>query len=153
MTKYSNRKKSNNKTKRLFLTNSTTLSSFQKEITIVFFEILLMVKLFHWKTHSYATHKATDELYAKLNSSIDKFIEVLLGKSGARTQLTDHKSIRLIDLNSQNDFEREMEAFKKYLVDLNHNKAMQLMSNTDLYNIRDEILGDINQLLYLLSFK
>ena len=57
------------------------------------------------------------------------------------------------DLNSQNDFEREMEAFKKYLVDLNHNKAMQLMSNTDLYNIRDEILGDINQLLYLLSFK
>ena len=25
-----------------------------------------MVKLFHWKTHSYATHKATDELYDKL---------------------------------------------------------------------------------------
>ncbi len=133
--------------------NSNKMNQFEKEITIKFLEMLMMVKLYHWRTTSYATHKATDELYSSLNEHIDKFIEVLLGKSGARTQLTDHKSIRLIDLNSQNDFEREMEAFKKYLVDLNHNKAMQLMSNTDLYKIRDEILGDINQLLYLLSFK
>jgi hypothetical protein len=27
------------------------------------------------------------------------------------------------------------------------------MTNTDLLNIRDEILGDMNQFLYLLSFK
>jgi len=28
---------------------------------------------------------------------------------------------------------------------------MQLMSNVDLYTIRDELLADINQFLYLLS--
>ena len=33
-----------------------------------------MIKLFHWKTHSYSTHKATDELYSKLNDDIDKFV-------------------------------------------------------------------------------
>jgi len=156
MTKYSkkfNRKNKNNNTKRLFISDTTTLPSFQKEITIVFFEMLLMVKLFHWKTHSYAAHKASDELYSKLNSSIDHFIEVLLGKSGARTDLTGHKYIRLLDLNTEQDFEREIQYFKGYLVGLNENKAMQLMSNTDLYNIRDEILGDLNQFLYLLSFK
>jgi len=27
------------------------------------------------------------------------------------------------------------------------------MTNTDLLNIRDEILGDMNQFLYLLTFK
>ena len=52
----------------------TGLSAFQKEITIVFLEILMMVKLFHWKTTSYATHKATDELYTKLNENIYSFI-------------------------------------------------------------------------------
>jgi DNA-binding ferritin-like protein len=156
MGRHSNKKhfnKNSNKTKRLFSSSSETLASFQKEITIVYFETLLMIKLFHWKTHSYATHKATDELYSKLNSNIDTFIEVLLGKSGVRTQLTDHKTIRLLDFNSQDVFEKEMKEFKNYLVALNDNKAMQQMSNTDLYNIRDEILGDVNQFLYLLSFK
>jgi DNA-binding ferritin-like protein len=51
----------------------TSLQKFQKEITVIFFEILLMIKLYHWKTTSYATHKATDELYSKLNENIDRF--------------------------------------------------------------------------------
>jgi hypothetical protein len=113
----------------------------------------MMVKLFHWKTHSYPTHKATDDLYSKLNENIDHFIEVLLGKTGVRTDLTSQKNIRLMDLSSQEELKREVGSFKGYLVALNDNKGMQQMSNTDLYNIRDEILGDLNQFLYLLSFK
>ena len=130
-----------------------TLASFQKEVTVVFLEMLLMVKLFHWKTHSYATHKATDELYGKLNDHIDSFIEVLLGKTGSRIDLLQHKSIRLMDMSSQESLKREIDSFKSYLVGLDDNKALQTMSNTDLYNIRDEILGDLNQFLYLLTFK
>jgi hypothetical protein len=152
-TKHTQRRNKNNKTRSLRLSNSGSLAALQKEITIVFMEILMMVKLYHWKTHSYATHKATDELYSKLNDNIDHFIEVLLGKTGERTDLTSHKSIRLMDLTSQESLKREVEAFKGYLVALNDNKAMQQMSNTDLYNIRDEILGDLNQFLYLLTFK
>jgi hypothetical protein len=132
---------------------SYSIVSFQKEITVVFFEILLMVKLYHWKTYSYSTHKATDELYSSLNSNFDKFIEVLLGKTGVRTDLTNQKSIKLIDLTSPEALKREIEAFKGYLVSLNSNSALKSMSNTDLFNIRDEILGDMNQFLYLLSFK
>ena len=132
---------------------SGSFSAFQKEITVVFFEMLLMVKLFHWKTASYATHKATDDLYTKLNANMDSFIEVLLGKTGLRIDLMGTKSIRLIDLSSPESFKREIEAFKGYLVSLNDNATMKRMSNTDLYNIRDTILGDLNQLLYLLTFK
>ena len=55
-------------------------STFDKDVTLVFFEMLLMVKLFHWKTHSFARHKATDELYDSLNDHMDKFVEIMLGK-------------------------------------------------------------------------
>jgi len=132
---------------------SNSFASFQKEITIIFFEMLLMVKLFHWKTTSYPTHKATDELYTKLNENMDNFIEVLLGKTGLRTDLMSNKNIKLIDLSSIESLKREIESFKGYLVSLNDNITMKKMSNTDLYNIRDTILGDMNQFLYLLSFK
>ena len=47
---------------------------------------------------------------------------------------------------------REIYKYKNYLVSLNDNKAMKQMSNTDLFNIRDNILGDLNQFLYLLTF-
>jgi hypothetical protein len=132
---------------------NSSLASFQKEITVVFLEILLLIKLFHWKTHSYATHKATDELYTKFNADMDSFIEILLGKTGVRSDLTSQKNIRLIDLTSPEALKREIESFKGYLVSLNSNKAMKSMSNTDLFNIRDTILGDMNQFLYLLTFK
>ena len=133
--------------------SSSSFAAFQKEITVIFFEMLLMVKLFHWKTSSYATHKATDDLYTKLNANMDSFIEVLLGKTGLRIDLMGTKSIRLIDLSSPESFKREIESFKGYLVSLNDNSTMKRMTNTDLYNIRDTILGDLNQLLYLLTFK
>lgn len=130
-----------------------SLVDFQKQITVVFLEILLLIKLYHWKTHSYSTHKATDSLYSKLNENMDSFMEILLGKTGIRIDLTSHKNIRLIDLTSKDSLKREIEAFKGYLISLNDNKAMKSMSNTDLFNIRDTILGDMNQFLYLLSFK
>jgi DNA-binding ferritin-like protein len=146
-----NKKRNNfNKTRR---NRKSSLEKFQKEITIVFLEMLLMVKLYHWKTHSYATHEATDDLYTKLNANIDSFIEVLLGKSGLRTDLVSNKQIRLVDLTSIESLKREVDGFKGYLVGLNEKPTMKLMSNSDLYNIRDTILGDLNQFLYLLTFK
>jgi DNA-binding ferritin-like protein len=148
------RKLSNNSTTRKNKTgNSSSMSVFQKQITVVFLEMIMMVKLFHWKTHSYATHKATDELYGSLNDNIDKFIEILLGKTGSRIDLMSKKSISLIDLNSQEKLKSKIMSFKNYLVGLDNNKALSTMSNSDLFNIRDEILGNLNQFLYLLTFK
>jgi len=128
-------------------------SSFQKEITVKFLELLMMIKLFHWKTSSYATHKATDELYSKLNEDIDKFIEVLLGKNGIRTNLLNKHSISLVDLSTNDQMVKKINIYKSYLVGLTNNSFIRSMSNTDLLNIRDEILGDLNQFLYLLTFK
>jgi len=133
--------------------SDTSLAAFQKEITVRFLEMLLLIKLFHWKTTSYPTHKATDDLYTKFNLNMDTFVEILLGKTGMRTDLVYDKTIRLNDLTSIEDLKREVAVFKSYLVSLNDNAAMKKMLNTDLFNIRDTILGDMNQFLYLLSFK
>lgn len=153
--------KNNKSTKKNMLLNSktrknnyksTSTSSFEKEITKVFLEIIIMIKLWHWKTHSYATHKATDELYGNLNKSMDKFIEVLLGKTNTRIDFSKQKSLPLLDFTNTGAFKNKIFWFKSYLVDLDKNNFMKKMSNTDLLNIRDEILANLNQFLYLLSF-
>jgi hypothetical protein len=135
----------------LVKSNSKLLENFEKEITVKFFEMLLLIKLFHWKTYSYATHKATDDLYSKFNKNMDHFIEVLLGKTGLRIDLINKKTIALYDLNNKTQLINKINSFKNYLVGLNNNKAMKVMSNVDLLTIRDEILADTNQFLYLLS--
>ena len=147
------RKKNKGTTRKNRGTSSASLKTFQKEVTVVFLEMLLLVKLFHWKTHSYATHKATDELYDSLNGHIDSFIEVLLGKSGSRIDLMNQKSIKLEDLQSKEKLKTRVDKFKGYLVGLDNKPALMTMSNSDLFNIRDEILGDMNKFLYLLTLE
>jgi DNA-binding ferritin-like protein len=146
-----NKKNKKNSTKRVSFKDESNSLRFQKEITIKFLEMLVMIKLFHWKTFDFSTHKATDELYANLNGNVDKFIEVLLGKTGLRTDLLKVKQLKMVDLKTNEQLKEKISHFKKYLVDLKDNKFMKTMENTDLYNIRDEILSDLNQFLYLLT--
>ena len=129
---------------------------FKEEIVQKFLVLLNTVKLFHWKTTSFAAHKASDELYSSLNSNIDKFVEVLLGKlNGERVQLTSVHHIPLFDFPNHNFsfIKSEIDKYKKYLIDLDNNLFLRRMSNPDLYTIRDEILGSLNQFLYLLTFE
>jgi hypothetical protein len=121
----------------------------QQDIVTMFLQMLNTVKLYHWKTLSHAQHKATDELYSNLNSSVDSFVEIMLGKTGNRVNLTGTKSIPLLDYTDVSDFKQEIEIYKDYLIDL----QVDGKKDTDLLNIRDEILGHLNQFTYLLTFK
>ncbi len=130
-------------------TRSTTKTENKSHIVRMFMEMLNVVKLYHWKTHSFAQHKATEELYEQLNENVDKFVEVLLGKDGSRINMTK-KRVDLIDPESINSFKSRIYEYRAFLVDLN--RYFSPKRDTDLLNIRDEILGDINQFLYLLTF-
>ena len=147
-----NKKSKKNLKRHVTKKNRGIPQKFEQQIVIKFITLLNTIKLFHWKTHSYATHKATDELYGQLNESIDNFIEVLLGKSGDRVNLTNVKQILLKDFTSLEQFKREIYEYKSYLVSLDNNPALKTMSNSDLYNIRDEILSNLNKFMYLLTF-
>lgn len=121
----------------------------KSHIARIFLEILNEVKLYHWKTRSYAQHKATDELYEKLNGHIDTFIEVLLGKDESRIKMVE-KRIELIDYSRSSDFKERMYEYREFLIDMS--RYFDSKRDSDLLNIRDEILGDINQFLYLMTF-
>lgn len=112
-------------------------------------ELLTMIKLYHWKTHSFSQHKATDELFAKLNENIDKFVEVLLGKSGSRIKMLESK-MNMYDLETKGELREHIFEYRQFLVDMN--QTFHAKKDSDLLNIRDEILGDLNQFLYLLTF-
>ena len=125
-----------------------------QNIVTMFLQMLNTVKLYHWKTSSYAQHKATDKLYSGLNDSIDTFVEIMLGKNGgSRVDLTGTKTIPLMAYTDITDFKREVEKYKDFLIGMSNDTALCADANSDLMNTRDEILGQLNQFTYLLTFK
>jgi len=118
-----------------------------------FLHMLNTVKLYHWKTTSFSTHKATDELYSELNEKIDEFVEVMLGKRemGGRAKLLNVPLIKLSMYSNNEAFTKQIEAYKDFL--LAFNDSLGGVVNTDLLAIRDEILAAFNKFLYLLSLK
>ena len=105
-------------------------------------EMLHVVKLHHWRTHNYSVHKATDNLHEALSEQVDSFVEKLLGSKHTRSNLTD---LRMNAYNTLPALKRRVEHYKHYL------KGMPASLGTDLLNIRDELLGSLNQFSYMLS--
>lgn len=123
----------------------------ESELVNHFLELLMIIKVYHWKTHSYSEHKATDNLYDQLNENIDKFVEIMLGKTNSRLNMKN-KSIVFTDPNTKNNLKKIINNYKILLED-KITLYIGISKNTDLLNIRDEILGNLNQFLYLLTFK
>lgn len=129
---------------------SGNISNTEKShIVSIFLEMLNMVKLYHWKTRSFAQHKATDDLYSELNEKIDTFVEILLGKDESRIQMIE-KRIDLIDSVNTDDFKSRIYKYRAFLIDFG--TVFNAKRDSDLLNVRDEILGKINQFLYLMTF-
>lgn len=122
-------------------------------IVPTFLHMLNTVKLYHWKTTSFATHKATDELYGSLNSKLDEFVEVMLGKDelGGRARLLNVPVIKLDTFSNNASFKKQIEIYKTFLLHLSEDPVFSALMNTDLLAIRDEILADFNKFLYLLT--
>ena len=125
--------------------NRTPNGSFKATIVETFLGILNTVKLYHWNTYSYAKHKATDELYSLLNEHVDKFVEIMMGKDEKRIPEFSKK----ITNNPKINFKSRIHEYRELLIGLN--KTLDKDRDTDLLNVRDEILGDINQFLYLMT--
>ena len=132
-----------------------TTEKLYTNIVEVFLTMLNSVKLYHWKTRSYSTHKATDELYESLNSKIDSFVEILLGKENIssgkkRDKILNINNLKFKTYKNQKDFKKQIEEYKLFLINLSKS-SLNNATNSDLMNLRDEILGLMNQFLYLLT--
>jgi hypothetical protein len=106
------------------------------------------LKIHHWQTKSYAEHQALGSAYGEFTDLIDEFIEVLMGKygrvksdSGFKIELSNYD-----DLNINNFIDKYLE----YLI-IEVPKGLDIDKDTDLLNIRDEMLAVLNKLKYLLT--
>lgn len=115
-----------------------------------FFHMREQIKLYHWQTHSYARHKATDDVVDALDTSIDKYVEVYMGKYGRPRVNARTNTVRVMNM-------ADATAGKFIKACIKHLQGPLVKrlrpEDTDLVNIRDEMLGELNQLLYLYSLK
>ena len=107
------------------------------------------LKLYHWQTRVYARHIATDKFLEKLDKLIDSFVEVYIGKYG-RPKVSNKNAIITLHNLTEAGAVRLVNSSIKYL----GSKALKgLPGSEDLANIRDEMVADLNQLLYLFTLK
>lgn len=103
-------------------------------------------RVYHWQTKSFAEHKAFDDIYTALDPLIDQFMEVYMGKNG-RPGAEGKFNISLMN------YDQNVKAVIGAFVDVLVNDFTQALdeTDTDLLNIRDEILAELNKLRYLLT--
>jgi len=106
------------------------------------------LRIFHWGTDSYAEHEALGKTYDALNDLIDEYVETFMGIYG-RVKLDKNVNVTLVDLSD--NIESTVDKYIDYL----QNSLTKDLSDkdTDLTNIRDEMLGTLNKLKYLLTLK
>jgi hypothetical protein len=107
------------------------------------------IKLYHWQTHVYARHIATDKMLHDFEKSIDSFVEIYIGKYG-RPKITGKNAEITLHNLTEPGINRLIHASIKYLQGP-LTKSLQAAADSDLINIRDEMIGALNQLLYLFT--
>jgi hypothetical protein len=115
-----------------------------------FLHLRNQIKLYHWQTRVYSRHIATDKILESLDKHIDSFVEIYIGKYG-RERVTGKNSIITLHNLNEPGATRLVSAAIKYLQGP-LTKSLKPI-DTDLMNIRDEIVGDLNQLLYLFTLR
>jgi len=116
-------------------------------------ESLISIKLYHWNTFSYSTHKATDDIHGSLSEHMDNYAETMIGKSNGKYRInpSDFKKLNVDSIGNNKAMERKV---KSLINDLNKfHSGLNPVEYSDVSNIRDEIIGDLNKFLYLLTLK
>jgi DNA-binding ferritin-like protein len=109
--------------------------------------ILDQIKMHHWATMSYASHKALDELHGKLSGLVDTFVESYLGRY--QKQPIKHFTANL-KIHSETTPATVMECLKE-----THDYFTKLQNvvkgSGELINILEEMRGSIDQTMYLVK--
>lgn len=119
------------------------------DIVYSFLSFQVLLKIYHWQTLSYARHKASDDLFSSISEKIDKFVETLQGNREARVNFKG-QNLQLTNINDDRGVDLLRE-FERYL----SQRLPTLLGRNelDLLNLRDEMVNDIHQALYLYSLQ
>lgn len=109
------------------------------------------VKVFHWQTNSFAQHKATDGFLLKYLPLTDQLIEVYLGVyPEAKPYLSSGLKHMPIEIKETNEsiIVKMSKELGRHLNDMEKNGIRE----SSILTIRDSIVSEIEQMIYLFSF-
>lgn len=119
------------------------------EIILTLVEIQTQFRFLHWQTTSYSKHKAYGKIYDSLAGLIDDFVEACMGKHGRPEYMGGYQ------INGMDIKEMSLQSFIdetcNFLISLT--EKFDPKNDSDLLNLRDEMLHGVNKLKYLLTLK
>jgi len=118
---------------------------FLNSLTILFFQHQIQIKMYHFQTTSYGGHKAVDSYLEKFSDNFDRFMEAAQGIFGRLT--LSNVNLTACVWNDDN-ISKNLDGF----IGILDSMTGVLSEFTDLLTVRDEMLADVNQLKYLLTF-
>jgi hypothetical protein len=121
----------------------------KEELILKLVQIQVQFKFMHWQTTGDAKHRAYGKAYDKLGVFIDDFVEAMMGKYG-RPEFESEFSLMFQDLKSIS-IQNLLDGITDFLVSFTD--ELDTKYDTDLLNLRDEMLAAINKLKYLLTLK
>lgn len=128
---------------------SKNLKNNDENILQIFLYFQSQLRLYHWKTSSYARHVASGNLYKSIDPLIDLFIEAIQGLKNEKKKKSriEYKSFSLrFKSLDDNEMVVILKSFCKFL-----QQFSTRLYSSDLINIRDEMLSHIHQTLYLFT--
>lgn len=115
----------------------------------LFLGLQSQLKIFHWQTKGYARHNAFATIREDLDGLIDDFVEEAMGQYGRFVLDDETNTILLANLSDLKPFEMA-NTICEALIQLTEQLDPK---DTNLLNIRDEMLGKIQKLKYLLTLE
>ena len=108
------------------------------------------MKLYHWQTELHSRHQGSEEFLNKYEKILDKLIESYQGKY--KTIYLGNKNNIYLKNIPDSDIIKFLTYMREYLM-LVTPKIWNKNKNTDLFNLRDEIITEINKTIYLFKQK
>lgn len=112
-------------------------------------QIQLQWRFLHWQTFGDAKHKLYGKIYDGFDDLIDEFAEVMMGKYG-RPEFDPQFGLMFQDISAMN-MQNFMDNITEFFVSFS--EILDQKYDTDLLNIRDEMLALINKSKYLITLK
>lgn len=121
----------------------------KEEVILKLVQIQNQFRFLHWQTTGDAKHRAYGEIYSTLDDMIDNFAEACMGKHG-RFEFEGEFAVVFQDINSLS-LQKFIDGITEFLISLTDVYDQKM--DSDLLNLRDEMLLNINKLKYLLTLK
>lgn len=115
----------------------------------LFLGLQCQLKINHWQTKGFARHQAFGSTYDALQDLVDSFVEEAMGKYGRFSLDDETNTLQLANL-SDLDLKGFINTVKEALIQITDQVEE---TDTNLLNLRDEMLGLVNKLSYLLTLE